>query len=442
MASYEKGDSGDFGDEIERIQRKLGIETDGDFGPQTQAAVKAWQKANGHKADGRVGPDMLLELGLTELIILEKWDTGDLVGRVQSMLGLKVDREYGGTTVRAVRDWQKAKGLKASGSADYKTLKAMGVLVVTAPVSAGVPVASPARRETSVPTSGSRPVHTDSTPAAIRSWAYQLTDIKPKEIAALGVDLVVIDYAAEGDEESAFTPTDVARMKRRPGGGTKKLVCYMSIGEAEDYRFYWQSAWNKKATRPQWLDDENPDWQGNYKVRFWDEDWQAIILGKPTAYLDRIIAAGFDGVYLDIIDAFEYWRDEKRERSDADREMIAFVQRISAHARAKRPDFMIIAQNGEALLADPGYRGAISAQAKEDIFYGIDGDGKANTRADVEHAIGYLAYARDAGLPILAVEYLDDDRKIAEAAAKLADLGCIAYFGPRDLDELNTAGLA
>ncbi len=50
---------------------------------------------------------------------------------------------------------------------------------------------------------------------------------------------------------------------------------------------------------------ENPNWPGNYKVRYWDPEWQAIIF----EYEDKILNAGFDGVYLNIIDAFEYWED-------------------------------------------------------------------------------------------------------------------------------------
>ena len=51
----------------------------------------------------------------------------------------------------------------------------------------------------------------------------------------------------------------------------------------------------------------SPDWEGNYKVRYWEEDWQAIIYGDADSYLQKILDAGFDGVYLDIIDAFEYF---------------------------------------------------------------------------------------------------------------------------------------
>ena len=46
---------GSTGDEVKQLQAKLGISADGDFGPQTEAAVKAWQAANGLSDDGIVG---------------------------------------------------------------------------------------------------------------------------------------------------------------------------------------------------------------------------------------------------------------------------------------------------------------------------------------------------------------------------------------------------
>lgn len=81
----------------------------------------------------------------------------------------------------------------------------------------------------------------------------------------------------------------------------------MSIGEAEDYRWYWQKQWNSKP--PAFLCSENPEWKGNYKVKYWYPDWQTIICGEDS-YLSKIIQADFDGVYLDIIDAFEYFEEE------------------------------------------------------------------------------------------------------------------------------------
>lgn len=106
-------------------------------------------------------------------------------------------------------------------------------------------------------------------------------------------------------DEDALTSTDLAALKQKKNGGKRLVIAYMSIGEAEDYRFYWQSDW--KVGNPSFIESENPDWKGNYKVMYWEKEWQEIIFGNSNAYLDKILSAGFDGVYLDIIDAFEYF---------------------------------------------------------------------------------------------------------------------------------------
>jgi putative chitinase len=47
---------GSEGEEVKKLQIKLGVDPIGKFGPKTDAAVKAWQAANGLAADGVVGP--------------------------------------------------------------------------------------------------------------------------------------------------------------------------------------------------------------------------------------------------------------------------------------------------------------------------------------------------------------------------------------------------
>jgi len=118
-------------------------------------------------------------------------------------------------------------------------------------------------------------------------------------------DVLLIDAFVDGTEP--LTLGDVASLKTKAGGGSRLVVAYMSIGEAEDYRYYWRGEW--ATDPPGWLKEENPNWPGNYKVRYWDESWQTIIFGGDGSYLKRILDAGFDGVYLDIIDAFEYFED-------------------------------------------------------------------------------------------------------------------------------------
>ncbi len=117
-------------------------------------------------------------------------------------------------------------------------------------------------------------------------------------------DVLIIDAFFNG---KPLSYQDVERLKYKPNGSRRLVIAYMSIGEAEDYRYYWKSEWYDNP--PEWLEEENPDWAGNYKVRYWYKEWQDIIFGNDNAYLDRILNAGFDGVYLDIIDAYEYFEE-------------------------------------------------------------------------------------------------------------------------------------
>ncbi|PCE66272.1 hypothetical protein B7P33_02950 [Sediminicola luteus] len=121
-------------------------------------------------------------------------------------------------------------------------------------------------------------------------------------LAATEYDLLIIDLFF-GD--MPLTKDEVSRLSQTKTGRARLVVCYMSIGEAEDYRYYWEYDWDDQV--PTWIAAENPDWEGNYKVKYWHSEWQSIILGNKTSYLDKILEAGFDGVYLDIIDGFEYF---------------------------------------------------------------------------------------------------------------------------------------
>jgi len=53
---------GSKGDMVKKMQAKLGLTADGDFGPGTEAALKKWQTANGLTADGVAGPKTLAKL--------------------------------------------------------------------------------------------------------------------------------------------------------------------------------------------------------------------------------------------------------------------------------------------------------------------------------------------------------------------------------------------
>ena len=80
-----------------------------------------------------------------------------------------------------------------------------------------------------------------------------------------------------------------------------KIIAYMSIGEAENYRYYWKNEWNSNS--PHWIIKHNENWPGGFFVKYWNPIWKKI-LGE---YLHKIISAGFDGVIFDVVDSYEYF---------------------------------------------------------------------------------------------------------------------------------------
>ena len=269
----------------------------------------------------------------------------------------------------------------------------------------------------------------------VRTWGYQLQQIEPAAIAATPFDLVVVDYSRDGTADFVFNRADVSAMQATPNGGRRLVLAYLSIGEAEDYRYYWQKGWN--VAPPPWLGEENPDWPGNYAVRYWDEDWQSLIFGSPGAYLDQIIAAGFDGIYLDRIDAFDV-PVPQLARVGRMQMMSAFVVSLADYARQLRPGFVVVGQNGEELLSDVAYATAIDAVAKEDLFFGLNGDGVINQNAELRASLTPLQRFQSTGKPVFVVEYLDSPLAVAFAHERAAALGAPIFIGDRELDDVRS----
>jgi cysteinyl-tRNA synthetase, unknown class len=271
---------------------------------------------------------------------------------------------------------------------------------------------------------------------AVNNWGYWLSSFDIAGVAAAPHDLLVIDseISANRTFERQLRSEEVARMKRRPDGTPRVLLAYLSIGEAERYRPYWRQEWYDVARKPVWLDKENRRWVGNFAVQFWHPEWQQLIFGSPDSYLDRIVAQGFDGVYLDRADAFFEWR--KRQPTAAS-DMATFIARLADHARKQNPQFLVVMQNAEELLEEAAVIDAIDGIAKEDLLYGVRRAQEPNKPGDIAWSIELLHVAQKAGRRVLVVEYVHDPEKMAAAATRIIEEGFIPYFAPRQLQCLN-----
>lgn len=274
--------------------------------------------------------------------------------------------------------------------------------------------------------------------AAAKSWGYQLQRVKPEVLAALPYDLFVIDYSRDGTDAKALTANDIERLKIKPDGGRRVVLAYLSIGEAEKYRYYWQPDWETPALAPPWLASPNKSWRTNYPVRYWQEDWQAIVFRGENSYLSRILNAGFDGIYLDRVDVHQEF---EKENPSAREQMMAFVKAIAAHARSRKPGFLVVPQNGEELLDDASYRGVIDAFAKEDLLFGDGRPKRANKPERIAETLAHLKPLAADGKRVFVVEYIDKPEDVASARIRIESLGFIPHFADRKLDTMRAGDL-
>jgi len=121
------------------------------------------------------------------------------------------------------------------------------------------------------------------------------------EIDATNYDVLLIDLFYD---DSILTPTDLNLLKTKPNGNRRLVLSYINIGAAENWRYYWQDDWELHS--PLWLKKPYEGYQDEIWVKFWKNEWQDIIFGNNDSYIKKIIDAGFDGAYLDNVEAYHF----------------------------------------------------------------------------------------------------------------------------------------
>lgn len=309
----------------------------------------------------------------------------------------------------------------------------------------------------------------------VNNWLYyidvNLEDHSIDEIVESSYDMVVIDFITSEENNTDYPLADVIESLHN-AEHPKLVIAYIDIGEAEDYRTYWQPDWG--IGDPGWIIALDPDgWEGNYPVAYWWDEYRNIWIGE-NGYLENILDAGFDGVYLDWVEAYS---DEnvvafaQDEGVNPVQEMIWWVGDIAEFTRAQDPDFIVIAQNAAELVEFEDYVEIIDAISQEQTWFdgGADNDPpgdcplpRLDTDIDTEayyqnlssacqnqfddfpdstlhvsseEYLYYLQKGLSKDLTIFTVDYALEQENIDWVYENSRDLGFIPFVSNRNLDQ-------
>ncbi len=242
----------------------------------------------------------------------------------------------------------------------------------------------------------------------------------PQLIAGARPKYVVVDPDS-GPYDTPWSAGDIEFLKSRGA----KVLAYVNIGFAEDWRWYWNGSWGPD-NHPPWLEwVEYPGWEGEYFVKFWHSSawgpggWVVVLKRE----IKRVMSMGFDGVFLDNVDAYTFWLEPELynltiPRADnATEYMIKLVDELSKYCKSINPACVVAVNigGGVELLANETFLNAIDAVFREEVWYSV---GEKVPPEETAEALKYLYIARDAGKDVIAIEYVANGSQGLDALTK------------------------
>lgn len=208
-------------------------------------------------------------------------------------------------------------------------------------------------------------------------------------------------------------------------------VAYMSIGEIVQSRWFWPYVQGKT-----WLLEEDADWAGARRIDPRSAEWADLLVNNVAPAL---LAAGYDGFLLDNVDIGEYLENRDPAGYEGASQAVADIIR---RLRTRYPDAVIIANGGLSTAAEVA--GCLSAVVSEGTVstWLANADGTFSYAEISPQSKAWLRprllRIRGAGIPVLALEYVDPQNAEAQQQVRKAveKAGHHPYIAERSLMHL------
>ena len=296
MASFKTVKKGQKGDLVKALQYIVGADPDGDFGPNTEKAVKKYQAANGLEADGKAG-----KLTFTKIVenapILKVGSTGVYVYAVECLLNtLTLDGVYKDDEVQHVKTYQASRSILIDGEVGPQTYSVLFGL--TSPTIVPVPSQdedlNPEPTDETKPIVIKKPVDYKQYDSKWGSIPYTITGSSSQTIKSSGcgptsgADIIATWF------DKTFTPKESCALAKANGYRTKNSGTLGSFQKflAKKYGVKKYVQTSSFATMQACLAEggyvvvnvKKSKWtNGGHYIVFWKDDGKYIYVNDPAS---------------------------------------------------------------------------------------------------------------------------------------------------------------
>jgi len=237
----------------------------------------------------------------------------------------------------------------------------------------------------------------------------QNQDAGYSELSSLNFTVGVVD-----PDDSGLTTSQIATLNTQG----KTMFSYLDVGEAENFRSYWQSSWDSHP--PSFVLAPDQGSPGDYLVAFWNTTWQGIMVN----YIQTLAKEGYNGVFMDMGDAYTYpavvaaynHSDGTIANAYAD-----YIIKLANAAKEINPNFKVMLNNGTGLLSNAN------------LVHAIDGfDVEQPTFNSTDTALIHNVIA--AGKTVTAINYDSTTSQQAAFIAKAVGDGYVPFESDTALD--------